>query len=370
MKPKGGFAPTTQRDFQHSIYVLSERNDNPTLEGCYYPKVKIIPSEDVVYMSWKDKATGEVKTGNRLLRYVTGEISIFADEQSKMDIPKSRFGDIRFVDGFLIVDGRDKLKRQFLDLCNWNRANAEFRMDGKRELFFKDDRNSNSIEIIDLKKKIFDLQGKVFEATDLEIEAYCMTFDIPRYKAMNINERRTALLDMITYDPSRFEKEMNSNERKRKYWIMKAFEDNIFRLSDDRSRIEYTIGGIKTICEVPSINTDSIEFLTDLSLRSPEVNEVVEKTIKILRKPPIAANSTTVTTVTSNDTELELLYKEGLDNKVIYKAGAWTRFTDKELSNINLGRSMSEFCEILEEDNELALKIKLMISAQKELNKK
>ena len=98
----------------------------------------------------------------------------------------------------LVVDGRDKLKRQYLDLCNWNRSNSEFRMPGKPEIFFKEDKERKSENIIDTKKKIYELQGKVFECTESELQAYCMTFDVRNYQALNVNEMRTILLDMKT----------------------------------------------------------------------------------------------------------------------------------------------------------------------------
>jgi hypothetical protein len=364
-KPKTGYEPATHDDFKNHVYFLTNRAVNPTLEDCYYPKNKILPSEDIVYMSWIDKKTNEKRTGNRTIRYIPGETSVFADEQSSIDIPRNRFGQIIFVDGMLVVDGRDKLKRQYLDLCNWNRSNSEFRMPGKPEIFFKEDKERKSENIIDTKKKIYELQGKVFECTESELQAYCMTFDVRNYQALNVNEMRTILLDMIQMDPNRFEKEMNSDERKRKYWVMKAFEEQYLQVSADRAKIEYTLGGIQTVCEVPSINTNHVEYLTDLSFRSPETNELIEKLIKLMKTPSFTTNRSGLD-VTSNDSENEILYKEALKHKVLYKAGPWTRFSDKSLNDINLGKSMAEFCELIDNDLDLGQKIKMMLSEIKE----
>lgn len=367
LKPQGkGVA--TQDDFKSHLYVLSRKNSNPTLDGCHYPKSFVIKAEDEVYMSWTDK-DGQHHTGNRIIRLVQGQTSVFADEQSETNPNPKKIKRVRFIDGFLIVDGKDKLQRQFLDLCNWNRNNAEFRMDGKTELFYKENREGKAIETIDLKKKIFELQGKVFESTEAELDAYCLTFEVRGYTSMNVNEKRTVLLDMVAFDPLKFEKEMNSDERKRKYWVMKAFEEKIFQVSANKSEIQYTIGGIKTICDIPSINTNHIEYLTELSFKSVEVNELVEKTIKILKQPIIRANSTALAS-SNNDNEYQSLYKGALENKVIFKAGPWTRFTDKTLSDINLGKSMTEFEEILRENHELFGKITMLVAEAKDVRDK
>jgi hypothetical protein len=361
-QPKG---VATQEDFKSHLYILSRKNSNPTLESCHYPKSYGIKAEDEVYMSWTDK-DGQHHTGNRIIRLVQGQTSIFADEQSEVNPNPKKVKRIRFIDGFLVVDGKDKLQRQFLDLCNWNRANAEFRMDGKTELFYKEDRESKGIQGIDLKKKIFELQGKVFESTEAELDAYCLTFEVRNYNNMNVNEKRTILLDMVAFDPLKFEKEMNSDERKRKYWIMKAFEEKVFQVSANKSEIQYTIGGIRTICDVPSINTNHIEYLTELSFKSVEVNELIEKTIKILKQPIIKANTTALASP-NNDNEYQALYKSALETKVIYKAGAWTKFTDKTMSDINLGKSMADFEVMLRDNHELYGKITMMVAEAKEV---
>jgi len=364
LKPQGkGVA--TQDDFKSHLYVLSRENSNPTLEGCYYPKTFPITAVDEVYMSWTDK-NGQHHTGNRIIRLVQGQISIFADEQTDVNPNTKKIERIRFIDGQLYVDGKNKRLRDFLDLCNWNRANAEFRMDGKTELFYKENREGKAIETIDLKKKIFELQGKVFESTEAELDAYCLTFEVRNYNSMNVNEKRTILLDMVAFDPLKFEKEMNSDERKRKYWIMKAFEEKVFQVSANKSEIQYTIGGIKTICEVPSINTNYIEYLTELSFKSVDVNELVEKTIKILKQPIIKANTTALAS-SNNDNEYQALYKSALETKVIYKAGVWTKFTDKTMSDINLGKSMQEFEVMLRDNHELFGKITMMVAEAKEI---
>lgn len=364
-QPKG---VATQDDFKSHLYVLSRKNSSPTLENCHYPKSFVIKAEDEVYMSWKNK-DGETVTGNRIIRLVQGQTSIFADEQSETNPNPKKIKRIRFIDGFLIVDGKDKLQRQFLDLCNWNRTNAEYRMDGKTELFYKENRDAKAIETIDLKKKIFELQGRIFESTEAELDAYCLTFEVKGYNSMNVNEKRTILLDMVAYDPLKFEKEMNSDERKRKYWIMKAFEEKVFQVSANKSEIQYTIGGIKTICEVPSINTNYLEYLTELSFKSVEVNELVEKTIKILKQPVIKANTTALASF-NNDNEYQALYKSALENKVIYKAGVWTKFTDKTMSDINLGKSMQEFEVILRDNHDLFGKVTMMVAEAKEVRGK
>lgn len=363
-KKEENTVPSNVDDFKNHIYVLAKRNNNPTLQDCFYPKTRRIPAVDEIYMEWKNKKTGEIESGNRLIRYVPGERSIFADEQSDLANNPKKLGNLVFTDGFLIVNGRDKNKRMFLDLCNWNKSNEETRMSGKATIFYKEDRTERAKDNFDTRKEIHELQGKMFDCTFNELKAYAMTFDIRGYASMSSDELRANLHDLIAYDPKKFKEELNSPSRVRKYWVLKAFEEGLLRRSDNKSAIEYTLGGIQKVCDIPSINSNEIDFITDLSEKSPEVSDLITKikTFFTVGSVPVSKKLTDKPTEDLN--EYETLLTEALKYNVIYKAGAYFKFTQADLGTC--GRTASDFEQNMKASETLHQKCKMLVEQAKE----
>ena len=170
--PKTGIKD--QRRFKTHTYVLSKKYNNPTLEGRHYPQTYSLPTEDEVYCEWINKETGEVEEGNRIIRYVPGETSIFADEQSQGAEGRRKRGVIVFTDGILHVKGTDTLKIQFLEMCNWNAKNSEVAMEGTSSIFYKLDLESKAEDALDTKRKIHELESRLF-GMDRDWETFLRT---------------------------------------------------------------------------------------------------------------------------------------------------------------------------------------------------
>ena len=356
--------PSNVDDFKNHIYVLAKRNNNPTLQDCFYPKTRRIPAIDEIYMEWKDEKTGKIDSRNRLIRYVPGEPSIFADEQSDLANNPKKLGNIVFVDGFLIVNGRDKNKRMFLDICNWSKSNEKTRISGKSTIFYKEDRTERAKDNFDSRKEIHDLQGKMFDCTLNELKAYAMTFDIRGYDSLSSDELRAKLHDLIAYDPKKFKEELNSPARVRKYWVLKAFEEGILRRSENKSSIEYTLGGIQKVCDIPSINSNEADFINDLSFKSPEVNDMINKikTFFTVGSNPLARTLTDKPLEDLN--EYEALLTEALKYNVIYRAGAYFKFHEEDLGTC--GRTAPDFEQTMKANKTLHAKCQLLVDQAKE----
>ena len=363
-KKKEGALPSNVDDFKNHIYVLAKRNNNPTLEDCFYPKTYKIPGIDEVYMEWTDPKTGILDSGNRLIRYIPGERSIFADEQSELADNPKKIGNIVFTDGFLIVNGKDKNKRMFLDLCNWNKGNEETRTSGKSTIFYKEDRTERAKDNFDSRKEIHDLQGKMFDCTFNELKAYAMTFDVRGYNSLSADELRASLHDLIAYDPKKFKEELNSPARVRKYWILKAFEEGILRRSANKSAIEYTLGGIEKVCDIPSINSNEVDFITELSDKSPEVSDLVSKIKSFFTIGSVPLSKTLTDKPDDELNEYEVLLNASLKFNVIYRAGAYFKFTETDLGTC--GRTASDFEQTMKANKTLHQKCKLLVEQAKE----
>lgn len=366
LKAPGKFGKATKLDFESHFYILSNKNNNPTLKGCHYPKSKTIPSVDEVYMQWKDKKTGELQEGLRTIRYIPGESSIFADEQkvddSDLNRLAKRLGVIRFVNGYLVVHGTEKTKRDYLDLCNWNKSNEQTRMTGKTTLFYKDEKDKRSQSDVDVRRKIHELQGEVFNANENELKAYCLTFEIKNYDYLSVNEMQTILVDMIQRDPLRFEKEMKSPLRKRKYWVQKAFEVGYLVYNREVAKVQYTIGGVKDICTVPGINSDDVvSYVTDLSMESSDINDLIDK---IRQSINLKMSNKKIESLEYTTNDYEKVFKQALDKGIIFKSGPWFKFMDESLGKLEKGLEAS--IQVLKENDDLYKEVKRLLTVSTE----
>ena len=96
-------------------YSLIPKNKNKRGQD-QFPIVYMLRAEDVVF----DPNTNQ----QRQIRYIPGQLSIFADEQDEKAIVKAP---ITFNNGFLMVEYTNPNLRKFLDMCNANSNNPNRR---------------------------------------------------------------------------------------------------------------------------------------------------------------------------------------------------------------------------------------------------
>jgi hypothetical protein len=120
---KGIFGPKKKAD--SIIFRLLVQNKKTRPDTPKYPPYIRIPNTDIIV--WKDKDGNE---GNRSIRLLPGEKSIFVDEQEAngrvipiqvLNNPNNR---IEIIDGDIRCKPHETTKIQFLDLCNRNRDSA------------------------------------------------------------------------------------------------------------------------------------------------------------------------------------------------------------------------------------------------------
>lgn len=346
--PSAGLA--TRKDFQATTYWLSSRNDEPSLEGKFYPPSYTIPAIDEIYMEWENE-NGELESGNRIIRYVPGEQSIFADEQSEQANNTKRLGRIEFVEGRLVVQGIEKLKKQYLDLCSWNSKNVEFRMPGKSTIFFEEDLPKTAEELLDQKRVLYTIQGLIFEQSEEELRALAMTFDIRGYDTRSTNELRKELLEYAEYNPANFKEEYESEERKRKYWIMRGLEEGVFDFNEQEHVYSVIPGGEQQILAVPRW-ANPIDFFAEASLTKESVKEVVDDMIKYMKNPLPTTKKKVV------EDEDFPIFNQGIEYKIIIRKGPWFNFKNK-----NIGRSTKEAIDYIKNNEEVKKQLEEAVEA-------
>ena len=233
-----------QNNFKPTVYQLvvrsKKKNGMPQ-----YPIVSLIKAEDIIF----DPETGE----NKKIRYVPGETSIYADEQSenaKMREP------IAFNNGFLFVDHTNPTLKNYLDTCNANGSNPH-RIKSKSVLFtIKDDEKSAQDKIA----QVSDVMDAVQAALKMplnELVGYAKVLGVNTNKS--VDEIRWDMKIQAEKNPTAFLSGMNDPRTEMKQLLLMAQESGI--ISMKKTAVTWTNSG-NTIC-VPAIGVKPIERMVD-----------------------------------------------------------------------------------------------------------
>lgn len=243
----------TQGDFeQKTIYFCSSYKGGELPPLGYYRASENIPVVDDIYMEWTND-DGELKRGRRLIRYVPGERSIFADEQSEG--AEKRLGKITMRKGFIPVDRREVTMVQFLRMCNYNSSN-ENRDESKNSAFYEVKPEAKSSKWIDDDNKITELKSQIHSMDKEELTVYAMLLEVP-YKNVFTQDLKADLLIRAQNSPEKFLSIKNFPEMRRKYQILRAFEDGVLEQQGN----DVCWSGGKKIITCP-ISEKPAEFLT------------------------------------------------------------------------------------------------------------
>lgn len=134
------------------IFVASKKNSNSSIKRLY-PATITIPAADTII----DPATNT----NKFIRYVPGEQSIYADEQSDRADDRSSWGSIIFIDGHLKVDWTEALLYDYLMTCNYNEATNP-RVSGTPSLFKNFSSEKEAEKVVREQADHYELGHKVF----------------------------------------------------------------------------------------------------------------------------------------------------------------------------------------------------------------
>lgn len=256
-----------QKEADLIIYKMNEKNAKLRGDEPDYPPSREFPNRDIITWNW---GTAERPDwGERVIRWLPGEQSIFVDEQEKngriipethLNNPKHKF---EILQGEIKVRPHEKTKIQFLDICNRN-INSQHRT-GRIAAVFSRYSEANRIEAMAQKQeKQKEAIAKAFAATDAQIVFQAKYFGIPMTDAATTASRsREAIIAeyrQIAIDrPDDFLTTFDDDDLKMKFYIEKALEDNYISLSLVPGKAILT-GSKEEICEIenPSAPADSI----------------------------------------------------------------------------------------------------------------
>lgn len=233
-----------------------------------YPVTYILPGIDVIYDIDSDT--------QRTIRYIPGESSVFADEQSE-NSNNRKVSSILFTNGSLVVPHTNPLLRTFLDLCNRNGSNP------------------NKMGTVTSKFELYnpEKEAKVnIERTTMEIDAQSLALKMPLTKligyakVLGVNTNKST--DEIRYDmkiiaqqnPEDFLAGIDDPRNETKQVIFDAADNRIINIQD--RQFEWVKGNTTSIITTVPLGVDNIEYFVDL-LHSDEGKDVLDSMKKRLK---------------------------------------------------------------------------------------
>ena len=232
------------KEVQPSIYELIKSSKRPD-GSTQYPVVYMVKSEDIIF----DPERGD----NRKIRYVPGETSIYADEQS----PNAKMREpISFTNGFLFVDKTNPTLKKYLDHCNSNADNPN-RMQGKTAAFRLKDQSRDAKTDIQKAVNTMDAVQAALKMPLNELVGYAKVLGVNTNKS--VDEIRWDMKIEAEKSPATFLAGMNDPRTEMKQLLLMAEESGV--ISMKKTGVTWTNSG-NTIC-VPAIGVKPIERMVD-----------------------------------------------------------------------------------------------------------
>ena len=232
------------KEIKPSIYELvkSSKRSDGTIQ---YPVVYMVKSEDVIF----DAESGD----NRKIRYVPGETSIYADEQS----PNAKMREpISFTNGYLFVDKTNPTLKKYLDHCNANEDNPN-RMQGKTAAFRLKDQSRDAKKEIEKVSNTMEAVQAALKMPLNELVGYAKVLGVNTNKSTD--EIRWDMKVQAEKNPTTFLAGMNDPRTEMKQLLLMAEESGI--ISMKKTGVTWVSSG-NTIC-VPAIGVKPIERMVD-----------------------------------------------------------------------------------------------------------
>jgi hypothetical protein len=249
------------------VFKLTKKNESPATEGRYYPGVKRIPSEDVIY----DPTT---KT-RRPIRYSVNEGSIYKDEQSA----HVELTDIIVTNGSLRVWPDNPTLLEYLRLCNWNKGNSN-RVKGKAAMFFEYDPEGIAAIMIENEELEIDARSA---AKDMEFDDL---MSLARAVGMNVDrsakEVRHDMMQFAKTRPREFMESLDDPILKRRVEVIEAIDLGILRKEQRAMYMKETLGDV-SLCVIP-VSKDPIDHFVWWTMNEKEGEEAFEKVLKKRKK--------------------------------------------------------------------------------------
>lgn len=226
------------------INVHASLIDEKTKAPMQFPRSVSYPCiEEVYFEDEKDPS----KSRMRVMVLITGEKSLWADEQSwfeRQNIKEvsSRIKKVEFKNGILVVNSHEKLLLDFLRRSNANK-NTKGRNQESAPLFQELDNDLGLAAVIEDENRESKLRDWCNNGPIEEIYAYAKMFNLPADTMSDISLRFN-LKNMVKKNPIEFEKGLNRPLLQAKYVIEVAKDKGLITVDPSMGSVKWTNGGI------------------------------------------------------------------------------------------------------------------------------
>lgn len=251
------------------VYKLSNLKSSQTYSGKKTSVTYRMPSIDEVY----DPATNK----NRLIRYVLGEASIYADEQTTKN---PVLADVIFVNGLLTVRTDQANLIAYLDTTNYN-GNNKNRRDGSVNIFHRVDREVDAQKMVE--KEVGSVEANYVASTmdPQKLVAYARVLGVDTNRSMY--EIKWDMMNYAKSDPDAFLSGIDDVRTERKQTMFDAQDYNIVDFHNNPNEVNWILGNQRpTILHVP-IGMDKMDYFVEWTL-DPEGESVYKEILDKIRK--------------------------------------------------------------------------------------
>lgn len=235
------------------VFVLNHQNPSPSLQDRHFPISVVLPMIDEVFDHEKGR--------KRRIRHVSGEQSIFEDEQNFDKNKTTRNEYIQFSkDGDLIVDGRDVQKLEWLMKSNFNGSNPG-RDPSVNAKYWMVDLGSNLKVQREKDEKLTNAKQWCYESHWDQAKSYARVLGIP-VESRDPDEIRMSLVYRAEQNPVLFLAGLNNKLTERKHYVLEAIDKGILKVDRTTSSLSWANGS--NICISP-MGKDPIDHFVDLT---------------------------------------------------------------------------------------------------------
>ena len=228
-----------------------------------YPIVYMLRAEDIIFDSEKNQ--------QRQIRYIPGQLSIFADEQDEKAVVKAP---ITFNNGFLMVDKTNPNLRKFLDMCNANADNLNRRA-SSAPAFRKLDHEKNAKQNLKKSMKVLDAITTAIKMPLDQMVGYAKVLGVRTNKSTD--EIRYDMKVLAEKDPEGFLKGLDDPKVEVKQILIRAQEANLISLG--KSVVTWIKGDLRPIIRHVPLGVTPLDCLSEFCLTQD--GDVVLQQIKI-----------------------------------------------------------------------------------------
>ena len=251
------------------IYRLSNQKVSSTYSGKKTSVTYRIPSIDEVY----DNSTNK----NRLIRYVLGESSVYADEQTTKN---PVLADVIFVNGILTVQADQANLIAFMENTNYNNSNKN-RRDGSLDIFFRVDREIDAQKMVEQEVNSVEANYVASTMDPQKLVAYARVLGINVDRSMY--EIKWDMMNYAKSDPDGFLSGIDDIRTERKQTMFDAQDYNIIDFSHAPNEVNWILGNQRpTILHIP-VGMNKMDYFVEWTL-DPEGESVYKEVLDKIRK--------------------------------------------------------------------------------------